>query len=150
MPWYIIIIPQNTPLGITYCTTTPFRQTRYRYNSRNWTQLSLLFVLRSVNFLYGSENLNHYIKNNYFCGRFKNFRSIYFYEKFSSNRKLVRATIREKNSTGLKVPIITSRRFQGYKLVDVTSNTFYKCTATFRTQICIKCLRTKLNGFKPV
>jgi hypothetical protein len=29
-----------------------------------------------------------------------------------------------------------------------TSNTFYKCTATFRTQICRKCLRMKLEGFK--
>jgi hypothetical protein len=35
-------------------------------------------------------------------------------------------------------------------VVDITSNTFYKCTATFRTQICRKCLRIKLNGFRPV
>jgi hypothetical protein len=27
---------------------------------------------------------------------------------------------------------------------------FYKCTATFRTHICKKCLRIKLNGFRPV
>jgi hypothetical protein len=31
-----------------------------------------------------------------------------------------------------------------------TSNTFCKCTANFRTQICRKCLRIKLNGFGPV
>jgi hypothetical protein len=36
------------------------------------------------------------------------------------------------------------------KLVDITSNNFYKCTANFRTQICRKCLRIKLNGFRPV
>jgi hypothetical protein len=35
-------------------------------------------------------------------------------------------------------------------LVDITSNTYYKCTATFRTQICRKCLRIKLKGFRPV
>jgi hypothetical protein len=35
-------------------------------------------------------------------------------------------------------------------LVDITSNTFYKCTATFRTQIWRKCLRIKLNGLRPV
>jgi hypothetical protein len=29
--------------------------------------------------------------------------------------------------------------------VDITSNTFYKCTANFRTQVCKKCLRIKLN-----
>jgi hypothetical protein len=29
-------------------------------------------------------------------------------------------------------------------------NTFYKCTATSRTQICRKCLRIKLNEFRPV
>jgi hypothetical protein len=34
--------------------------------------------------------------------------------------------------------------------VDITCNTFYECTATFRTQICRKCLRIKLNGLKPV
>jgi hypothetical protein len=27
---------------------------------------------------------------------------------------------------------------------------FYKCTTTFRTQICRKCLRIKLNGFRSV
>jgi hypothetical protein len=35
-------------------------------------------------------------------------------------------------------------------VVDITSKAFYKCTATFRTQICRKCLRIKLNGFMPV
>jgi hypothetical protein len=35
-------------------------------------------------------------------------------------------------------------------LVDITSNTFYKFTATFRTQICRKCLRIELNGFRSV
>jgi hypothetical protein len=35
-------------------------------------------------------------------------------------------------------------------LVDITSNTFHKCTVTFRTQICRKCLRIKLNVFRPV
>jgi hypothetical protein len=35
-------------------------------------------------------------------------------------------------------------------LVDITSNTLNKCTATFRTQISIKCLRIKFNGFRPV
>jgi hypothetical protein len=34
--------------------------------------------------------------------------------------------------------------------VDITSNTLYKCTVTFRTQICGKCLRLNLNGFRPV
>jgi hypothetical protein len=29
--------------------------------------------------------------------------------------------------------------------VDNTSNSFYKCTANFRTQICRTCLRTKLT-----
>jgi hypothetical protein len=29
-------------------------------------------------------------------------------------------------------------------------NTFFKCTVTFQTQICRKCLRIKLNGFRPV
>jgi hypothetical protein len=33
---------------------------------------------------------------------------------------------------------------------DSTSNAFYKCTATFRTQIWRYCLRIKLNGFGPV
>jgi hypothetical protein len=33
--------------------------------------------------------------------------------------------------------------------VDITSNTFYKCTATSRTQICRKCLRIKLKWFRP-
>jgi hypothetical protein len=38
------------------------------------------------------------------------------------------------------------------ELVDITSSAFYtyKCSATFRTQICTKCLRIKLNGFRPV
>jgi hypothetical protein len=35
-------------------------------------------------------------------------------------------------------------------LVDITSNTFYKCTATFPTQICRKCLRIILNVFRHV
>jgi hypothetical protein len=35
-------------------------------------------------------------------------------------------------------------------LVDITSNTFYKCTATLRKQICRRCLRIKLNGFRSV
>jgi hypothetical protein len=35
-------------------------------------------------------------------------------------------------------------------LMDITSNTYYKCTATLRTQFCRKCLRIKLNGFNPV
>jgi hypothetical protein len=34
--------------------------------------------------------------------------------------------------------------------VDITFNTFYKCTATSGTQIWRKCLRIKLNGFRPV
>jgi hypothetical protein len=34
--------------------------------------------------------------------------------------------------------------------MDITSNTFCKFTATFRTQICRKCLRIKLNGFRPI
>jgi hypothetical protein len=34
--------------------------------------------------------------------------------------------------------------------VDITSNTFYKCTAPFQTQICRKRLRIKLNEFRPV
>jgi hypothetical protein len=34
--------------------------------------------------------------------------------------------------------------------VDITSNAFYKCTATFRTQICRKCLWIKLNELRPV
>jgi hypothetical protein len=34
--------------------------------------------------------------------------------------------------------------------VDIISNIFYKCTATFRTQICIMCLLIKLNVFRPV
>jgi hypothetical protein len=34
--------------------------------------------------------------------------------------------------------------------MDITSNIFYKWTATFRTQICRKCLRIKLNGFRSV
>jgi hypothetical protein len=34
-------------------------------------------------------------------------------------------------------------------LVDITPNTFYKCTGTFRTQVYRKCLRIKLNGFRP-
>jgi hypothetical protein len=33
---------------------------------------------------------------------------------------------------------------------NITSNTFYKSTSNFRTQICRKCLRIKLNGFRPV
>jgi hypothetical protein len=37
-----------------------------------------------------------------------------------------------------------------YVDLDITSNTFYKCTATFRTQIYKKCLRIKLNGFRHV
>jgi hypothetical protein len=37
-----------------------------------------------------------------------------------------------------------------YTLVDITSNTFYKRTATLRTQICRKCSRIKLNGFRNV
>jgi hypothetical protein len=35
-------------------------------------------------------------------------------------------------------------------VVDITSNTCYKCTATFRMQICIKCWRIKLNGFRHI
>jgi hypothetical protein len=35
-------------------------------------------------------------------------------------------------------------------LVDITSSAFYKCTATFRKQICRRCLRIKSNGFRPV
>jgi hypothetical protein len=35
-------------------------------------------------------------------------------------------------------------------LMDITSNAFYKCTATSRTQIYRKRLRIKLNGFRPV
>jgi hypothetical protein len=35
-------------------------------------------------------------------------------------------------------------------LVDITSNNFYMCTSTFRTQICRKCLRIKLKEFRPV
>jgi hypothetical protein len=35
-------------------------------------------------------------------------------------------------------------------LVDITSNTLYKSTATFRTQIYSKCLRIKLNGYRPL
>jgi hypothetical protein len=35
-------------------------------------------------------------------------------------------------------------------LVDITFNTFHKFTATFRTQICRKCLRIQLNGFRSV
>jgi hypothetical protein len=35
-------------------------------------------------------------------------------------------------------------------LVDITSNTFYKCTVTFRTHICRTELEIKLNGFRPV
>jgi hypothetical protein len=34
--------------------------------------------------------------------------------------------------------------------VDITCNKFYNCTATFRTQICKKCLQIKLNRFRPV
>jgi hypothetical protein len=34
--------------------------------------------------------------------------------------------------------------------VYITSNTFYKCTATFRTQVCRKYLWINLNGFRPV
>jgi hypothetical protein len=30
------------------------------------------------------------------------------------------------------------------------SKTFYKCTATFRTHMCKKCLWIKLNGFRPI
>jgi hypothetical protein len=33
---------------------------------------------------------------------------------------------------------------------NITSNNFYKCTATFRKQICKKFLRIKLNGGRPV
>jgi hypothetical protein len=35
-------------------------------------------------------------------------------------------------------------------LGDIIFNTFYKCTATFRTQICRNCFRIKLNVFRPV
>jgi hypothetical protein len=35
-------------------------------------------------------------------------------------------------------------------LVDITSNTSYTCTASFRMQMCRKYLRIKLNGFRPV
>jgi hypothetical protein len=35
-------------------------------------------------------------------------------------------------------------------VVDITSNIFYKCTETFRNQICRTCLRIKLNRFKSV
>jgi predicted nucleic acid-binding Zn ribbon protein len=35
-------------------------------------------------------------------------------------------------------------------LVDFTSKSFYKCTATFRKQICRKYLRIKLNRFRLV
>jgi hypothetical protein len=34
--------------------------------------------------------------------------------------------------------------------VDITSSTFYKCTATFLKLIYRKCLQIKLNGFRPV
>jgi hypothetical protein len=34
--------------------------------------------------------------------------------------------------------------------VDIASNTSYKCTTNFRTQICRECLRIKFNGFRPV
>jgi hypothetical protein len=36
------------------------------------------------------------------------------------------------------------------KHLDITSNIFYKCIATFRMQICRMCLRIVLNEFRPV
>jgi hypothetical protein len=35
-------------------------------------------------------------------------------------------------------------------VLSIEERVFYKCTATFRTQICRKCLRIKLNGFRHV
>jgi hypothetical protein len=47
---------------------------------------------------------------------------------------------------GLACPIYrTHGSWTIYTLVDITSNTSYKCKATFLTQICRKCLRINLT-----
>jgi hypothetical protein len=51
-------------------------------------------------------------------------------------------TVRSESRCALRLRYVVSIEVS----VDITSNTFYKCTATFPTQICGKCLRVKLNG----
>jgi hypothetical protein len=61
----------------------------------------------------------------------------------------VRYTVRSESRCALTLRYI--RTYGTLRtLVDITSNIFYKCTTTFRTQICRTCLRIKLKGFRLV
>jgi hypothetical protein len=59
---------------------------------------------------------------------------------------LCRYTVRSKSRCALRRIKLNSFRPVS-TLVDITSNKFYTCTATFRTQICRMCMQIKLNGF---
>jgi hypothetical protein len=59
-----------------------------------------------------------------------------------------RSTVRSESRCALRllyVDFIVSIGTRGHHFQH-----FYKCTATFRTQICINCLRIKLNVFRPL
>jgi hypothetical protein len=57
---------------------------------------------------------------------------IYFFLK-DLNRKI--KTTKQRTDDGKYSFVNTCRTIKSWTLVDITSNTFYMCTATFRTQI---------------
>jgi hypothetical protein len=72
--------------------------------------------------------------------------------KYTENNHNVVISLRNPHFLWHKVPVHLGygTKILLWVLMDITTNTFYNCTATFRKQISRKCLGMKLNGFRPV
>jgi hypothetical protein len=72
--------------------------------------------------------------------------------KLNEWKTAINAYIRNISQAGLQKVIAIKLNGFGpiWTLVNITSNDYYKCTATLRTKICRKWLRIKLNRFGPI
>jgi len=126
----LLCISEHSPLGITYCKTTPFRPAIRLLSTKRplLTQLSVdrlvvagthaistsvpIVCIKKCKFpLWFSDNLKHYIKRRTISvGVLRNVGLITITTNFHQTVGLLKQPDSVKNSAGLKVPIITSRQ----------------------------------------
>jgi hypothetical protein len=82
-----------------------------------------------------------------FVDLFRNFVLVLDTERIGRPSKLNDKKLMDISDSMLQSP---SKSLRKLTLMDITSNTFYNGTVTFRMHICRKCLRIKLNRFRPV